>query len=154
MIKLSNKKKFLIIILLLVAVVGFSLSAVSASNGYSHYKDSFKLYKDSYTYMGNKYPYPYKKERISGGKGKYGGSAEIYLYKKGKKVTKKSYLRISDYYGNGNFKVSVKFRYWNGYKYINKYKTKTYYKKTNLAYANGGISSTNWIPVSVKIYTK
>lgn len=149
-----NKKKFAVLILLFVAVVGFSLGAASAANSYTKYKGSFKLYHDSSTYMGNKYPYPFKKEWKSGNKGKYGGSAEIYFYKKGKKVTKTSYLRISDNYGNAKFKVNVKFRYWNGYKYTNKYKTKTYYKKTGTAYANGGIPSTNWIPISAKIYTK
>lgn len=56
-----NKKKFAVLILLFVAVVGFSLGAASAANSYTKYKGSFKLYHDSSTYMGNKYPYPFKK---------------------------------------------------------------------------------------------
>lgn len=46
----------------------------------------------------------------------------------------------------------MKFRYWNDYKYTNKYKTKSYFKKSGIQ--NKYITTTNWIPYSAKIYTK
>jgi len=152
-----NKKKIAILILLFALVAALTLTPTTATKGYTKYKGTVKLkagpsYSPEYgpTYKRD----GFRKEWRSGKNGNYVGSAEIYLYKKGKKVTKNSYLRFGQYSGDSQFKIVVKFRYWNGYKYTNKYKTKTYYKKYGLAYAGGGISSTNWIPYYVKVYTK
>ena len=84
---------------------------------------------------------------------RYGASNEIYLYRNGKKTKKVSILRVSDSkILNTTFKAIVTFRQWEGYKNTNKYKTKSYIKK--YGNVNRYITSTNWIPHSVKIYTK
>jgi len=149
-----NKKKIVILTILFVAVAGFALAPAEASS-YKKYKCSFKLKAEpSYApgYGPTYKEHGYRKEWRNGHKGNYGGSAEIYLYKKSNKVTKKSILRVGEYSINNNFKAVVKFRYWNGYKYTNKYKTKSYIK--TYGRANTYTQTTNWIPYSVKIYTK
>jgi hypothetical protein len=136
---------------LIIFVSGLALSPVSASNGYNKYEGSFKLKHD--TYMAGYDITGYKKEWRSGQKGKYQASAEIYMYKKGKKVKKYSTLRVAHkktiYV---DFKAVVKYRYWNGYKYTNKYKTRTSYCHYGKAYAK--TYTTNWIPYIVKVYSK
>lgn len=147
-----NKKKIIILVILFIAIAGFALAPASAAK----YKGSFKLKYEGFpgpTYKND----GYKKEWRNGHNSKYGGSAEIYMYKNGKKVKKYSTLRVAynSPYAEGSFKAKVKFRYWNGYKYTNSYKTKTYTKKYGLAYAGpkySHIATTNWIPWVVKIY--
>lgn len=153
-----NKKKIAVLILLFVAVIGFSSGHVIAAKGYTNYKGTIKMKLDKTSsnyspYYGPTYERDgFRKEWMHGKKGKYTASSEIYKTKKGKKVTKKSTLTINEYPTSSNLKIIVKFRYWNGYKNTNKYKTKRYYKSSKVA--NKYIGSTNWIPYSIKIYTK
>lgn len=147
-----NKRRILILLVVLTIAVGFTISSVSSGsvNGYIKYKGSFKLKHDSSQdmyYNGIKV-----KEWKVGKKGAYVGSSEINSVKNRGGLKKTSVLRIGNNNVNSNFKAVVKFRYWNGYKYTNKYKTKTYIKK--YGYANTYTVTKNWIPYSIKIYTK
>lgn len=148
-----NKRKILTLFFVLTIAMGFTMtivSSVDASSGYKNYKGSFKLSHDYYMKDGNG---KIVKQWMSGQKNGYGGSNEIWVSQKGKKLNKYGVLRVYKRSSiNTAFKVTVKFKYWNGYKYINKYKTKSYVKNKGLA--NTYIKFKKWIPYSVKIYTK
>lgn len=154
-----NKSKIIILLVLFIAIIGFTISTVSSVDA-AKYKCTVKFKKEP-GYSPNHGPTysrdGYRKEWRSGSKRNFGGSAEIYLTKKGNKVTKRSTLRLSNNYPGvyDSFKAKVTFRKWNGYKYTNKYITKTYTKKASLAYAGpkySHIYTKNWIPISAKIY--
>ncbi len=123
-----DKKKIIALMLLFAIIITLALTPINSAKGYTKYKGTVYL-KQEPTYAPDYGPTyerdGFRKEWRTGQKGIYIGSAEIYLYKKGKKVTKYSTLRFSQLKGDSRFKVVVKFRYWNGYKYTNKYKFKT-----------------------------
>lgn len=155
-----NKKRILILVLIFLISTCFvisSVSSVSGAKGYMKYKGSINKLALYNSESPNVYMpgdgYYFKKEFRYGKNNRYSAGSEIAMFKKGKKTKKIATLRIGSDYNrvNSNFKAVVKFRYWNGYKYTN-YKTKSYIKKSGLANIN--THANNWIPYSIKIYTK